>query len=69
MPVGSSRSITLLGEDLVLYRMPSGAYGLVERHCPHRRADLANGYVEEGGIRCSYHGWKFDSTGQCIDPP
>jgi 5,5'-dehydrodivanillate O-demethylase len=69
MPVGSSRSLTLLGEELVLYRMPSGAFGLVERHCPHRRADLANGYVEDGGIRCSYHGWKFDRSGQCVDQP
>lgn len=69
LPVGAQRPITLLGEELVLYRMPSGDYGLVERHCPHRRADFANGYVEDGGIRCSYHGWKFDSTGQCVDQP
>jgi 5,5'-dehydrodivanillate O-demethylase len=43
MPIGSRRPVTLLGEELVLYRMPSGEYGLVERHCPHRRADFANG--------------------------
>jgi 5,5'-dehydrodivanillate O-demethylase len=69
MPFGARRPVTLLGEELVLYRMPSGEYGLVERHCPHRRADFANGYVEDGGIRCSYHGWKFDSGGHCVDQP
>ena len=69
MPIGSRRPVTLLGEELVLYRMPSGEYGLVERHCPHRRADFANGYVEDDGIRCSYHGWKFDPEGRCVDQP
>lgn len=63
------RAIRVLGEDLVLYRMPTGEYGVIERHCPHRRADFVNGYVEDDGIRCSYHGWKFDSTGQCVQQP
>ena len=58
-----------MGEDLVLYRRPDGAFGLIEPHCPHRRAGLINGYVEDDGIRCSYHGWKFDLQGQCIAQP
>ncbi len=69
VPVGARRAVTLLGEELVLYRLPSGEYGLVERHCPHRRADFVNGYVEDGGIRCSYHGWKFAADGRCVDQP
>ena len=51
------KAVRLLGEDLVLYRDLTGRYGLVDRHCPHRRADLSYGWVEENGIRCSYHGW------------
>lgn len=65
----SIKPIRLLGEDLVLYKDLSGNFGLVERHCPHRRADMVNGYVETQGIRCSYHGWQFDLTGQCIHQP
>src|SRR3954470_22264726 len=60
------KALRLLGEDLVLYRDKSGTYGLVERHCPHRRADLAYGIVEECGIRCAYHGWRFDESGRCL---
>ena len=51
------KPIRLLGEDLVLYKDLGGRYGLVDRHCPHRRADMSYGWVEESGIRCSYHGW------------
>lgn len=64
-----TKPVRLLGEDLVLFRTPSGDFGLIEPHCPHRRANLANGYAEEGGIRCSYHGWKFDLAGQCVSQP
>jgi 5,5'-dehydrodivanillate O-demethylase len=63
------RPIRLLGEDLVLYKDKSGGYGLVDRHCSHRRADLAYGWVEDIGIRCSYHGWLFDQTGTCLEQP
>ena len=64
------KAIRLMGEDLVLFKDVSGEYGLLERHCPHRRADLSYGWVEEeGGLRCSYHGWLFDTTGQCIGQP
>jgi 5,5'-dehydrodivanillate O-demethylase len=64
-----TKAVRILGEDLVLYRTRSGDYGLIEPHCPHRRAGLVNGYVEDDGIRCSYHGWKFDLLGQCVHQP
>ena len=63
------KPVRLLGEDLVLYKNLQGQYGLVDRRCPHRRADLAHGMVEADGIRCSYHGWCFDGHGQCIAQP
>ncbi len=63
------KKIRLLGENLVLYRDTSGRYGLVGEQCPHRMASLAYGQVDEDGIRCPYHGWKFDCTGQCIETP
>jgi 5,5'-dehydrodivanillate O-demethylase len=65
----STKPIRLMGEDLVLYKDLSGTFGLVDRHCPHRRADLAHGMVESSGLRCSYHGWRFDETGQCVEQP
>ncbi|HEY3061642.1 MAG TPA: aromatic ring-hydroxylating dioxygenase subunit alpha [Chloroflexota bacterium] len=65
----STRTVRLMGEDLVLYKDLSGNYGLVDRHCPHRRADLSYGWVEECGLRCNYHGWKFDHTGACLHQP
>jgi 5,5'-dehydrodivanillate O-demethylase len=63
------KAIRLLGEDLVLYKDQGGRYGLLDRHCPHRRADLSYGYVEEIGIRCNYHGWLMDEAGRCIEQP
>ena len=63
------KPIRLMGEDLVLYKDLSGKFGLVGRHCPHRRADLACGWVEDKGIRCSYHGWLMDETGHCLEQP
>ena len=63
------KPVRLMGEDLALYRDKSGAYGLVDRHCPHRRADLTYGWVEDCGLRCNYHGWKWDNDGRCIDQP
>ena len=65
----STKQVRLLSEDLVLYRDRSGTFGLMELHCPHRRADLSYGFVEETGLRCSYHGWAFDETGACISAP
>ena len=63
------KAVRLMGEDLVLYRDLSGTYGLVARHCPHRRADLSYGFVENCGIRCNYHGWAFDESGACVEQP
>lgn len=63
------RPVRLLGEDLVLFRDGSGAWGLVERQCAHRRADLAHGFVEEHGIRCHYHGWHYGTDGRCLAQP
>lgn len=63
------KPLRILGEDLVLYRDLSGNFGLVDRQCPHRRADLAHGMVEADGLRCSYHGWCFDRSGQCVEQP
>jgi 5,5'-dehydrodivanillate O-demethylase oxygenase subunit len=61
--------LTLLGEELVLYRDTRGGYGLLDRHCAHRRADLAYGIVEACGLRCHYHGWLFDGAGRCLEQP
>jgi phenylpropionate dioxygenase-like ring-hydroxylating dioxygenase large terminal subunit len=61
--------VRLLGEDLIGYRTTSGAVGLVQSACPHRGASLFFGRNEEEGLRCVYHGWKFDVTGACVDMP
>ncbi|MFA7680471.1 MAG: aromatic ring-hydroxylating dioxygenase subunit alpha [Pigmentiphaga sp.] len=64
-----TQAVRLLGEDLVLYRDQSGDYGLIDRHCAHRSADLSYGFVEEDGLRCNYHGWLFNAAGECIEQP
>lgn len=61
--------VRLLGEDLVVFQTKNGSFGLVDRHCPHRRADMLRGIIEDDGLRCSYHGWCFANSGQCIDQP
>jgi phthalate 4,5-dioxygenase oxygenase subunit len=61
--------VRLLGEPLVAFRDTSGKVGLLEEHCPHRGASLALGRVEDGGIRCLYHGWKFSTAGKTLDMP
>ncbi len=68
-PDGDPMRVRLLGEDLVAFRDSSGQIGLLGNHCPHRGASLFFGRNEEAGLRCVYHGWKFDTTGQCIDMP
>ncbi|MDE3073937.1 MAG: aromatic ring-hydroxylating dioxygenase subunit alpha [Chloroflexota bacterium] len=65
----ATKPVRLMGEDLVLYRDRSGTYGLLDRHCPHRRADLSYGWAEECGLRCNYHGWLYDQTGKCLEQP
>jgi 5,5'-dehydrodivanillate O-demethylase len=59
----------LLGEDLVLYKDRGGRFGLIAEACPHRRASMQYGIPEADGIRCPYHGWKFDGTGRCLEMP
>jgi 5,5'-dehydrodivanillate O-demethylase len=66
---GGTKAVRLLGEDLALFRDLKGRLGLVERLCAHRRVSLVFGIPEEEGIRCPYHGWMYDSTGQCIEQP
>lgn len=65
----STKPLRLMGEDLVLYKDLSGTFGLVDRRCAHRRADLAYGMVEKCGLRCNYHGWAFNEEGKCIAQP
>jgi nitrite reductase/ring-hydroxylating ferredoxin subunit len=63
------RAVRLLGEDLVLFHAAGGEYALIQRHCPHRSADLAYGRLEPQGLRCLFHGWLFDARGQCLEMP
>src|SRR5690349_3026536 len=58
-----------MGEDLVAFRDTNGQVGLIQTSCPHRGASLFFGRNEESGIRCVYHGWKFDTQGNCVDMP
>jgi phthalate 4,5-dioxygenase len=78
LPVGLSADVTresgplpmrILSENLVLFRDENGRIGLLQRHCPHRRADLSYGRIEDGGLRCLYHGWLWDVKGNCLEQP
>ena len=64
---GPPRKIKVMGENLLAFRDSNGKIGIVEPHCPHRGANLYFGRNEECGLRCSYHGWKFDVDGNCVD--
>lgn len=66
-PDGAPLKIRLLGEDLVVFRDTDGRLGILDEHCPHRRASLAFGRNEECGLRCLYHGWKFDVDGNAVE--
>jgi phenylpropionate dioxygenase-like ring-hydroxylating dioxygenase large terminal subunit len=61
--------VVLLGEELIAFRDTAGRVGLLAHNCPHRGASLFFGRNEEAGLRCVYHGWKFDADGACIDMP
>ena len=61
--------VRLLGEDLVLFRDTEGKLGLIQRHCPHRGADMCFGRLEDNGLRCPFHGWHYDRSGQCVEQP
>jgi phenylpropionate dioxygenase-like ring-hydroxylating dioxygenase large terminal subunit len=63
------KAVRLLGQDLVLFRDEAGGFGLLDRDCPHRGADLAFARHEGDGIRCPFHGWKFAPDGRCLETP
>ena len=61
--------VRILGEDLVLFRSLKGELGLIGANCAHRRTGLEFGIPDERGLRCCYHGWLYDPSGQCIEQP
>jgi phthalate 4,5-dioxygenase oxygenase subunit len=63
------KAVRLMGQDFVLFRDDKGNYGLLDRDCPHRGADLSFGRAEGDGLRCPFHGWKFDVSGRCLETP
>ena len=68
-PDSPPQRVRLLGEDLVLFRDSASRVGLIQERCPHRTASLFYGRNEQGGLRCVYHGLKFDVEGNCVDAP
>ena len=68
-PEKPKKRVRIMGEDLVVFRGPKGNYGCVQEACAHRKVSLFHGFLEDEGIRCPYHGWKYDCTGQCIEQP
>ena len=66
---GYAVPIRIMGEDFTLYRGASGAAYVVDFRCAHRGTQLSVGWVEQDCIRCFYHGWKYDGTGQCVEQP
>ena len=68
-PDGPPVRVRLLRENLIAFRVTSGQVGLIQNHCPHRGASLFFGRNEADGLRCAYHGWKFDCAGSCVDMP
>ena len=68
-PNDSPLRVRLLGEDLVAFRQADGTYGLIGDRCEHRSAGLFFGRTEGDGLRCIYHGWKYNASGACIDMP
>jgi len=63
------KAVRVLGQDMVLFQDRGGELGLIDRDCPHRGADLAFGRLEDGGLRCLFHGWLFDVSGNCLQTP
>src|SRR5262249_42293984 len=63
------KAVKLLGERLALFRSADGTFGLVAERCPHRGTSLACGMRDGDGLRCAYHGWKYDKQGQCVETP
>ena len=65
----AAKAVRVLSQDFVLFRDERGRHGLLDRHCAHRGADLAYGRLEDGGLRCLFHGWLFDTDGKCLETP
>jgi phenylpropionate dioxygenase-like ring-hydroxylating dioxygenase large terminal subunit len=63
------KRVTVLGEELVLYRTESGNYGLLAEHCSHRGTSLYYGFREGECLRCPNHGWLYDPSGKCVEQP
>jgi 5,5'-dehydrodivanillate O-demethylase len=63
------KRVRLLGEDLVLFREPDGGYGMMAERCSHRGCSLYYGFLEDGGLRCPYHGWLYDRAGKILEQP
>ena len=68
-PQAPPLTVKILGEELVLFRDEKQQLGLLGLHCSHRGADLSFGRLEDGGLRCLYHGWLYDVRGRCLDQP
>ena len=68
-PGGAPQAVKVMGEDLVLFRDDKGRPGLLGMQCAHRCADLSYGRLEDGGLRCIYHGWLYDVNGKCLEQP
>src|SRR5215510_15842585 len=68
-PDGVPLRVKMLGEQLIAFRATDGRVGLIDAYCPHRGAPLFFGRNEEDGLRCIYHGWKFDTCGNCLEMP
>ncbi|HLY64361.1 MAG TPA: Rieske 2Fe-2S domain-containing protein [Chloroflexota bacterium] len=69
LPAGRAKPIRIMNEELTLYRGQSGAAHMLAFRCAHRGTQLSTGWVEDDCIRCFYHGWKYDATGQCVEQP
>lgn len=69
LPPGQAKPIRIMSEDYTLYRGASGRAQVIDHRCPHRHAPMHLGWVEGDDIRCVYHGWKYDCSGQCIEQP
>lgn len=68
-PEHPKKRITIMHEDLVVYKGEDGTWGCVAEHCTHRGCSLYYGFLEGGAIRCPYHGWKFEADGTCVEQP
>src|SRR5579871_4235040 len=69
LPAGRATPLRIFGEDFALYRGESGAPHVLAFRCAHRGTQLSTGWVEGGCLRCFYHGWMYDASGQCVEVP